>query len=1266
MATNKNTQYATSLIDFIKDTKPFRCKLTEIIEEYHFFDEVNVRIRDSMFTKIKINAVWPYNFYSGGDLKNRGFNAQRVVSPAFSKFTTNSDDENRGAYKAFRDENGDLANTPSMIGVDGITSNQTIFAYSKESFDNVGINDAFVERKGDKSTAEPLLEGHDFFQSHGAFTIQIKQTTNANGEFVPLYATTFDDNVISQSTNHVQTLALDKENPRSAINKITAILTEIKNLVSNPEALAELNKLFSILEKQDLPRSYDAFFTLVKQKNILTQEKIDAYYLKISNASPSLFFNAFTDLGSRSDGRLFYDNVKNSALNILNIQIDPVNAVFEEWTLTCLAITDENKFYFSVIGSHSGRIGTVVGGEDFKHLKISFITKIVNTPYVGQKISIVPRNKLVINKDAPLETWNLIKVNPLTYTRPVFVSSRFGHLIDDNGNIGVITILDKTIKDVTYVLQAISNSKFLLTKEDDPEYSENLTVGVKFSDGQISFTIMVGTVQPFLVGDSFIISITNIPAYIEDLRLGYGYDLDAYDDQTLPYNENVSPKIPLGFFYDTRFPFYDAEKIGLKVEEHAVDGRKWRMVAIPGDQHIVNIDTFDYPPGPRPDALEIYYADGFKVQYSDDDFTKVIVDVTPLGGLKVDVPFISAEQGISFVIRDGDKPFIGAISDDPGFKKAIGGDVFSFTVRNPPPETDGGGLNSKNIPRLIMHGDGFHHTRESKWVVDILSNTAYTVNEINDASNKSISSIDKGMSFKDLDIQFTLVGGRFGLSAGEKFTFKTFNKKPSYLVHGSVSGWQKDAEVGKYYSNGKISFKIDVPTPVLYTLVGKPIVVPTHRPFQWAVNKKKILLSRLRFDTPSLSYLLERKQNGYMVTRSDVGVIGFAAFDNYFSDQYIRLKAADVEMERLLIDINGSQFPLWNGQDLLIIRPKAKIKYPTKDDFVLVEKTRNGSIDLAITATTANINNLYLHNINSDFIPVLNEELGISSPETLIRSGWIPTFTSKEDVVESIAQFSDITQQHIVRSAATNELLGVLKPLTKNLNEPVIFEWDTSFLENYLPPNASATIVTTGTGWSEKVFVNLTESIKFLVKISNLPENTMFYENIKVAINETDKDTVSFKILSKYFENISVNIDEEKKLQNTNSNEALTDTDFEEVTALLSRGTGIGYDAFEYDRGGYDEGPEEKITFITKKYLPIDLSKIDGLSYDEYSTDYYIFGLARIIEVIFMEPPITTPIFNLWLPGQETYEQVKTVDKQSPTTFVFYIANSSLGKLIIS
>ena len=78
------------------------------------------------------------------------------------------------------------------------------------------------------------------------------------------------------------------------------------------------------------------------------------------------------------------------------------------------------------------------------------------------------------------------------------------------------------------------------------------------------------------------------------------------------------------------------------------------------------------------------------------------------------------------------------------------------------------------------------------------------------------------------------------------------------------------------------------------------------------------------------------------------------------------------------------------------------------------------------------------------------------------------------------------------------------------------------------------------------------------------------------------------------------------------------------------------------------------------------MSKIDGLSYDVYSTDYYIFGLARIIEVIFMEPPITTPIFNLWLPGQETYERVKTVDKQSPTTFVFYIANSSLGKLIIS
>ena len=1272
MATNKNTQYVTSLVDFIKDTKPYHCKLSEIVEEYHFSDNLNVRIRDSMFTKIKFDSTWPYSFNSSGDTINRAFLAQRVVSPAFSKFSKNSDVENIGSYRAYRDENGDLANTPKAILDMGLEPKQTIFAYSKEAFDGVGINDAFVERDGDPVRAEPLLEGHDFFQSHGAFTLRIKQTYNANGDFVPQYTSLNEEGVIAESTRTIQELALDTTNPNSAVNKIKAILNGVKSSFTDAAAKAELDKLFETLSIPELPRSYDAFFRATIERNVLSSTAADALAVKIGAASPSLYFNAYTDLGARSDGRLFYDNLRNNTLNISDIIIDPDVAVFEEWILTCIAITDDNKFYFSVIGSHSGRIGTVIAGEQFAHLKISFTTKIVSTPYIGQQINLVPRNKLVIDKDAPLETWNLIKVNPQAYTRPVFVSTRFGHLINDKGEVGQITILDPTMGECTYVLIAETKTKFILTKEEDPLYSEVVMVGVPFSDGKISFTIIAGTDHPFNVGESFILSITNIPAWIEDLRLGYGYDLDSFDDQTLPYDSLAAPQIPLGFFYDTRYPFYNVDMIGLKVQENAVDGRKWRMVAIPGDVHITDVDTFDYPPGPRPDPLELYYAKGFTLQYSDDDFL-TIVDLTPSGGLQVDVPYSSEVHGISFTIRAGDKPFIGAISDFPGFKKVVGGDMFSFTVRNPPPEVDGGGLNSKNVPRLIMHGDSYHFTRESQWVVDIITPTHYKVSEDNKYDDRVVESKNVGMSFKDLDIHFTIVGGKWGLKSGEKFTFKTFDKKPSYLVHGSVSGWQESAEVGTYYSNGKISFKVDVPTPVLYTLVGTPIVVPTQRPFNWAVNKKKITMSRLRFDTPSISYLLERQDFGYMVTRSDIGVIGFAKFGEIFTDEYIRLRAEDTRMEALKIDINGSQFPLWNGHDLLIVRPRARFKYPAPSDFVLVEKTRSGFAQIALTSSSAktdDLQNLVLRSIDSSFIPTL-PELEFTSPETKVRNGWIPTFFTREDVVNSPAHFSDPTVFHHAHSAATGERIGVLKPVTTNLDEPVVFEWDEQFLQKYLPPNAETTLVTTGTGWSEKVVVNMTESIRFLMKVSNTPQGNLFFDHIKVVVTDEPPTTVDevsalIKITSNYSEQIGVNIIDSQILENINNNTAESETQFEEVTVLLNRGPGIGYDSAAYDRGGYDESAEEKVTFITRQYRPIDISSLSGLAYEEYITDYFIFGPARVIEVTFVEIPDVIPVFYLWLQGEPIPRRIKVVDRLSQATFALYIANASRGKVIIT
>ena len=61
MATNnyltKNSQYVASLVDFIKDTKPYHSKLTEIVEEYQFFDEMHVHFEERNSLKGEIDSA---------------------------------------------------------------------------------------------------------------------------------------------------------------------------------------------------------------------------------------------------------------------------------------------------------------------------------------------------------------------------------------------------------------------------------------------------------------------------------------------------------------------------------------------------------------------------------------------------------------------------------------------------------------------------------------------------------------------------------------------------------------------------------------------------------------------------------------------------------------------------------------------------------------------------------------------------------------------------------------------------------------------------------------------------------------------------------------------------------------------------------------------------------------------------------------------------------------------------------------------------------
>lgn len=1105
---SKNSQYVQSLVDFILDTKPYHSKLTEISEEYQFYDTMNLKFTESIFSKIKLASPWTYTFFSSGDSNDNIFQTKRIASPMFAKYLKNSEPaKSRGQFKAYRDETIDLGITPIKIGKHSsstmpnsalIRPDQVFFAYDKRSFDDIGVNDALVERKGLLSKSEPLLEGHDFFQSHGAFKFQITQTKNASGVFIPLFVSNNNSNLIYSATQTTRTAALDVTNPNSSVNKARAILEQIRVDIGEfapIDVVNQLNALFAILSVPNLPSSYTKLFDSLLQFGLYTQAQADVKLNQLRGISSPLFFGKYTDLGYRESGELAYAETDTEFLRIYNFVVNTDVADYEEWTLTAVA---EGTELYRVEGSKTGKLGFIRAGDSYANTKVSFDTQSKGVPYYGYTASLKPVNKMVIHPGAKLESWTLVKVNPLAYSRPFFASKRYGNITNLNGTLGQISVLDQTFPNQRFYFKCNDDGlTFDMTSVDDENYYNLVNVDTMFNNGVLAFTINNGTEEKFRAGDKFYVDIQNKPAYIEDIDLGYGYDLDSYDDQDLLYKDGTT----INFAYATRFPLFNTDFLHVTVNEKAIDGRKWRARALPGPTYINEVHAFEQPNGITPSNLKFYLADRFAVEWSDDNFQTFtfVKEILP------QQQFISEELGVSFVIPYLDKPFIAARSDEGDSTCVEGGDIMSFTVRNPPPSMDNIGLSSSRVPRLIMHGDSFHETVPAKWKVSTESNTRYLV----EGNKHHEWSLDQGQSFKKFGIHFTLVTGSKGVKPGEFFTFETYDDKPSYLVHGSVTGWTGEATVGEYYSNGLISFKLDLPkaglfvdsSAVINSTVGSNEGVKELPNKLWQFGAGEVQVMRLRSDSTATVYYFKRSNNGYLITSANEGVVGFVKFDSTFEGKLISIRITDPQVDNFRIQITPHIFELWTGQDAVIVRPKELQRYPSNTDFVVIEKTQSDTLGISLTSGAANISELLPETIDKRFIDSLDKLTNISKiiPNIDVINGWIPCTNIETDIDASLANFSDSVVKRTFVSAASGETIGVLKPSGINLDENVLFEWDTDFFNKYLPLNAEANIVAFSTAWDDKVSLNFSETFRYLGGSGLLEDQTMT-ESISINI----------------------------------------------------------------------------------------------------------------------------------------------------------------------
>ena len=1152
----------------------------------------------------------------------------QLVSPVSRIPVSNNDVNSRGAFKVRRDENTDLPLVPFAFDPkclqgaglsDAFVQRLGHRAFNEpllEGHDVFLSKGAYVVAIKQTVSTQPIILGHfsDTYEvTDGPFPLTVSLPfTNADGLIItgpavqstlssivvsgpgvvavfgvsgaPNYLATITErqkeNLITDATVSIQTKANNIANPASAVNQVKNLLQLVSaQLTSYPNATATtaLNALMSILSAPALPGSYEDLLSALVNGGTpviagytgwvgqdTTFPFTDVYVDDILAAlSPAMYFNKYTDTDMRESGVLAYRNLHQGALSVTNIVADPICQVYEEWTLTSLDAST-----LIIRGSSSGTLGVVTAGSSFHSVQLAFNTSASGALSVGEVFYLTPSAKLTVHYQAPLETWSLIRTNPLAYSRPILNSARYGFIRSQTLVSNSITVLSN-VESTTIVLEAISSTVFRLSSTSDPLYTGNVTVNVPFNDSVLAFTIVAGTAYSYTVGDKYFVEILKDLPIAEDLDLYYGYDLDPYDAETMVYN-NVSNLFTnfldqLGFGYGSRFTGYNLSTFGLTLGGGAVNDRQWRLRALPdisqplllsaaSPSNKVNVIATDDPlnpfavaqfdmvdnvtnEGPQsatdPDIvgdLKLWYSTSFALEYQNAG-TWVYVDTISVG-----VPYTNQTHGLSFTIVAGSKPFISGELTSSWFPSTAGpfstetvisGDTIAWTVRNPSSiQTEQVSLSSNKVARLIMYGEGFHGAPPATWSLTWTGVSTYKIDGVftdGPMNGRAVTPLPilvntstDGFSYKnpELHLHFTVIPGIAGLRPNDVFTFKTYARQPTFLVYGSLSGWQNNAALDEWYWNGKIGFKIPSSRFHVFDAVSMHKVAGDS---PWATSIGAVTLNYLRPDTLPATYVAQSHTNGHWALYRNGKVVADGA--TILADEFINVTMpAGALGDKLIFSIEGHDYDLCIGNDLAVVRASAG-RAPTANDFVILERTESDTLQVSIKAKDPAhqlvLNELYPqvtdlrfvdHSANSG-VPLTN-----TSPETAILTGWLPILETRFDIASSIAEFSDATTHVTIRAAATGEVLGSVESLSSNPVEPVVFRWEPAFHTKYLPLNTEATVVTLGSDMDEHSNVNMSDSVLFLLT-GGLESNMLFSELISVQVSDAAQFTNGLQFL---------------------------------------------------------------------------------------------------------------------------------------------------------
>jgi hypothetical protein len=248
-------------------------------------------------------------------------------------------------------------------------------------------------------------------------------------------------------------------------------------------------------------------------------------------------------------GALTYATIAQTNGSISNI----TGGNYEEWTLTC---TDASAGILSVVGSVSGNIGSATFNIPFTSSQISFTfgappKQTGLTIALGDVFFLSPEYQFVLAPDAPIETWSIIKTNPIAITSAPVFTPAIPRTDTPALEIHALS-LDHVSAQSSWILtfNGITAGTYTLTKisSDNPYVLVvELVNGCAFKNADIAFTI-IPTDNPFNAGDTFTFDIGPLASNFKVFGSVSGWQPNAIIDKWY-WNGKIGFKIPSLSYY---------------------------------------------------------------------------------------------------------------------------------------------------------------------------------------------------------------------------------------------------------------------------------------------------------------------------------------------------------------------------------------------------------------------------------------------------------------------------------------------------------------------------------------------------------------------------------------------------------------------------------------------------------------------------------------------------------------------------------------------